>query len=61
MTILEAMETMRQVIEAQGDMPREKAVAAYNTIATALDISAQPCIEHVTYRGVRPREIDSNG
>ena len=49
MTILDAMETMRQVIEAQGDVPREKAVAAYNTISDAIDISAQPCIEHVTY------------
>lgn len=68
MTILEAMETMRRVLEAQkgekavlGGVPREKAVAAYNAIAAAIDISAQPCIEHVTYRGVRPREIDSNG
>ena len=51
MTILEAMETMRQVLEAQGDVPSEKAVAAYNTIAAALDISAHPCVERIVDGG----------
>ena len=54
MTILEAMETMRQVLEAQGDVPREKAVAAYNTIATAIDISTHPCVERMPPQGKKP-------
>ena len=50
MTILEAMETMRQVLEAQGDVPREKAVAAYNTIADAIDMPSHPCVERLQTR-----------
>ena len=50
MTILEAMETMRRVLEEQSDVPREKAEAAYNTIATALDVSSNTCIEHIPLR-----------
>ena len=58
MTILDAMETMRRVLEAQkgekavlGGAPREKAVAAYNAIAAALDISAHPCVERIVDGG----------
>ena len=50
MTILEAMDTMRRVLEGTGDVPREKSVAAYNTIAKALDVSSNTCIEHIPLR-----------
>ena len=50
MTILEAMDTMRRVLEGTGDVPREKSVAAYNTIAEALDMASNGCLERITLR-----------
>ena len=50
MTILEAMETLQKFLEARDSVPREKAVAAYNAVADALDMSAQPCIGHIALR-----------
>ena len=50
MTILEAMETIRQILEGTDAMPREKAVAAYNTIAVAVDMPSHPCVERLQTR-----------
>ena len=50
MTILEAMKTIRLMLEGKDAVPREKAVAAYNTIAEDLDMASNGCLERITLR-----------